>query len=70
MLSADTGRIGAAIDKELDALPAEIETLVTESDLAELKRVTAALNKRILKRQMAEDPQALVAAIMRAKNGK
>lgn len=64
-----SGHLSSAIGKELDTLPPEIEKFAADSELKELKRVASALNKRIVNRQMKEDPRTLVAAIMKAKNG-
>jgi hypothetical protein len=65
-----SGHVTAAIEKRLDTLPPELEKLAADGDLSELKRVASALNKRVVDRQMEEDPRSLVAAIMKAKNGK
>lgn len=63
-------RVTAAIGVQEAALPPEIERYASNVDLDELKRAVATLNKRILDRQLSEDPHALVAAIARKQNGK
>ncbi|WP_174545548.1 hypothetical protein [Nocardiopsis dassonvillei] len=65
-----SGRVMAAIDKADSTLPPDIERFAADSDLAELKRVTSVLTRRIFDRQMSEDPKAIVSAIIKAKNGK
>jgi hypothetical protein len=54
----------------MDELPAELERIAADGELAELKRISVALNRRLLDRQMREDPRSLVIAIMKARKSK
>ncbi len=64
------GRLTEAIQNNLDALPGELEKLVTEGDLDEAKRVSTTLQKRVARRELRENPAAIAQAIVRLKTGK